>query len=149
MEPIQNIVSRHNGTSPMCNQFYRTRPDDGPAAQAHSAAPVGASDRPCDAMLLAVYAVLIMLCCWRVGQLAMQDKLSRPQSSLVLARKRKHRYYCPLPFEGQLLIKQDFAPQAAPRVSPSPLENLWAAMPGCKHSTPKLKKVAFATFLIG
>jgi len=58
MEPIQNIVFRHNGTSSMCNQVYRTRPDDGPAAQAHSAAPMGASDRPCEAVL-----AVSCLCC--------------------------------------------------------------------------------------
>ena len=38
-----------NGSSPMCNQLYRTRPDDSLAAQAHILAPMELEHRPREA----------------------------------------------------------------------------------------------------
>ena len=40
-----------NGSSPMCNQVYRTRPDDSLAAQAHILATMELEHRPYQAIL--------------------------------------------------------------------------------------------------
>ncbi len=85
-----------NGSSPMCNQVYRTRPDDNLATEAYLLAPMELEHRPCEAVL-AGSCLWLRSTCYATGGLGaatVHVGFSRPQSSLVLSPMRKYNQTC-------------------------------------------------------
>ncbi len=82
----------------MCNQLYRTRPDEILVAEAHLLAPMELEHRPREAQL-AGSCLWLRSTCYATGGLGaatVHVEFSRPQSSLVLSLKRKYNQSCSL-----------------------------------------------------
>ena len=132
MEHMRTMLLCLNGSSPMCNQLCRTRPDDSLATEAYLLAPMELEHRPCEAQL-AGSCLWLRSTCYATGGLGAATVLvqfSRPQSSLVLSLKRKYNQTCSA---------------ALPRAQLFPPEKTAAVLPRANPLTPPTVPVPCAT----